>query len=251
MEFFRNAFGLFGGLAALLALMFVIAVIVAPDLILSRFRMLRNFLWPRLSARKIAAHVMAFVLLFTSCLSIPASAQNFGSSVYTYPGVRATYSASIIGMTPAASATDLFTIAGAAGKVVRVTRINCTGTSTALGSSLLQIVKRSAVDTGGTKTNPVAVPHDSSDVAASAVVAAYTANPTLGAIIGAALRIGFIGTGTATALGTPFTQDFGAINDKQAILRSAAEQLAVNANAASLATGAAISCTVEWTESAT
>jgi hypothetical protein len=164
--------------------------------------------------------------------------------------VRPTYSAAIVGMTPAASATDLFTIAGVAGKVVRVTRINCTGTSTALGSSLLQIVKRSALDTGGTATNPAAIKHDSADAAASAVVAAYTANPTLGTAVGV-IRVGFVGTGTATGLGSPFTAEFGAINDKQVILRSAAEQLAVNANAASLATGAAVSCTVEWTESAT
>ncbi len=235
-------------IAALALLAFAMIATFIPDIGL---RLMRHSIWPRLSPRKITAHVIAFVLLFVSCVSIvPANAQNFGGSVYTYPGVRATYSASIVGMTPAASATDLFTIAGVAGKVVRITRINCTGTSTALGSSLLQIVKRSAVDTDGTKTNPAAIPHDSSDAAAAAVVAAYTANPTLGTAVGV-LRVGFLGTGTATALGSEFTQDFGQISDKQAVLRSAAEQLAVNANAASLATGAAISCTVEWTESQT
>lgn len=251
MEIFRHAFGLYGGLVVLLALTLAIAVIVAPDLILSRLRTLRNFLWPRLSPRFVAAHVFSFVLLFASCVeAIPASAQSFGTSVFSYPGVRATYSAAIVGMTPASSATDLFTIAGAAGKVVRVTRIRCNGTSTALGNSLLQVVKRSAVDTAGTKTNPVAIPHDSADPAAAAVVAAYTANPTLGTSVGV-VRVGFIGTGTATALGSDFVQEFGPVSDKQAILRSAAEQLAVNANAASLAAGAALSCTVEWTESAT
>lgn len=247
MEFLRIVFAI----SAVLLIGILMIAALSPDPLLTRLRLLRNFLWPNLSPRKIMAHVFAFALLLASCLDVsPAGAQNFGGAVYTYPGVRATYSASIVGMTPASSATDLFTIAGAAGKVVRVTRINCTGTSTALGSSLLQIVKRSAVDTGGTKTNPAAIRHDSADGAASAVVAAYTANPTLGTAVGV-IRVGFIGTGTATALGSPFTQDFGAINDKQAILRAATEQLAVNANAASLATGAAISCTVEWTESAT
>jgi hypothetical protein len=191
--------------------------------------------------KNLLTYALAAALMLGSCIEFApaANAQSAPNGVaYTYPAVRPTYSAAIVGMTPAASATDLFTIAGVAGKVVRVTRINCTGTSTALGSSLLQIVKRSALDTGGTATNPAAIKHDSADAAASAVVAAYTANPTLG-------------TGTATGLGSPFTAEFGAINDKQVILRSAAEQLAVNANAASLATGAAVSCTVEWTESAT
>ena len=208
-------------------------------------------LYPNLSGRTILLHALAFLVLLLACSDVmPAKAQNFGSSVYAYPGVRATYSASIVGMTPASSATDLFTIQGAANKVVRVTKIVCTGTSTALGNTLLQIVKRSTVDTGGTATNPAAIPHDKSDVAAAATIAAYTANPTLGTAVGV-IRVGFVGTGTATALGTPFTQDFGSISDKQAILRSATDQLAVNANAASLASGAALSCTVEWTESAT
>lgn len=245
MEFLRIA----SGILAVFLVMTLFALLMAPSIF--RLRSLRNFLWPNLSARTVVAHVVAFALLLASCITtIPASAQNFGSSVYTYPGVRATYSASIVGMTPASSATDLFTIQGAANKVVRVTKIVCAGTSTALGNTLLQIVKRSTADSGGTATNPAAIPHDINDPAAVATIAAYTANPTLGTAVGV-IRVGFVGTGTATALGTPFTQDFGSISDKQAILRSATDQLAVNANAASLASGAALSCTVEWTKSAT
>lgn len=196
---------------------------------------------------------IAASLLFASAMDFapPAQAQVPANSVFTFPGQRATYSATIVGMTPAASATDLFTIAGAANKVIRVTRLNCSGVSTALSNTLLQVVKRSVLDTGGTATNPAATPHTSADPAAVATVAAYTANPTLGAIVGTALRVGFVALGTATAIGSPFTQDFGPINDKQPILRTAAEQLAINANGASLAAGAALSCTVEWTESAT
>lgn len=251
MEIFHNAFGLFSGLLALLMVMFLIAAVLAPDALMKRMRMLRHILWPNLAGRKIAAHVVAFAILFTSCLTIPANAQNFGSSVYSYPGVRATYSASIVGLAPASSATDLFTIAGAAGKVIRVTRLQCTGTSTAVGNSILQVIKRSTLNTTGTFTNPTAVPHDVSDPAASAVVSAYTVNPSaLGTSVGV-LRVGYVTTGTAIAAGSAFTQDFGLVSDKQALLRSATALLAINANAASLASGAALNCTVEWTESAT
>lgn len=200
----------------------------------------------------IFAHALAALLLFSTCIvwAPPANAQI--TTVFSYPGVRATYTASALALVPAASATDIFTIAGAANKVVRITRIMCSGTSTALGNSLIAVVKRSALDTGGTSTAPAITPLHSSDGTPSAAVLAYTANPgALGAIVGTPIMTGFVVTGTATAAGSSFTRDFGQISDKQPILRSAAEQLAVNLNGVSAPAGASLTCTFEWTESAT
>jgi hypothetical protein len=171
----------------------------------------------------------------SSNATMRASHAGMGSIVFNSPldGGRATYSSAIVGMALATSATDVFTIAGAAGKVIRILRIQASLTITTAAQYLdVSVVKRSALDTGGTATNPACVPYDSSSPAAAATVAAYTGNPSLGTAVGvvAAEHVFAPLTGTPAA-GVPLcTFDFGDRSQQALVLRSAAQQVAVNLN---------------------
>jgi hypothetical protein len=171
------------------------------------------------------------------------------SLVSTLDGSKATYSAAITGLVFAASATDIFTITGSASKVVRVIQMSLSATQTASNRRDTQIVKRSTANTGGTSSTPTVVPHDSTDPAGTAVVRAYTANPTLGALVGV-MRSRKILIDTPTAAGGASDDsvwNFGDRNDKSGILRGTAEVLAINMNAVTSA-GNSCGLFVMWTE---
>lgn len=181
--------------------------------------------------------------------SLPAAAQSVNSSVYAYPGQRPFYSATKVGLSPASSATDFFTIIGSATKPVRVISLSCSGTSTAAATALVQVVKRSAANTTGTSAAATAVPFSSVYPAATAVVKSYTVNPGgLGASVGV-VAVGNLTTTTAasTAVSGPtLTFDF---SEQNIILNGVAQTLALNANAASFSSGASLNCTAKWAES--
>lgn len=164
-------------------------------------------------------------------------AQADGSPAATYIDqiaiTRTTYSAATVGLVAASSGTDLYTIAGVAGKTIRITRICVSGRATAAASEDVVLVKRSTLDTGGTATVPTDVPNNSGSAAGGAVLAAYTANPTLGTGVG---NIGvkqlFLGNLTTGAPGAAacWTWTPGTDNAQEPSLVSATEQIAVNLN---------------------
>jgi hypothetical protein len=186
--------------------------------------------------------------LFALCPALAFAAPT--SSVVAIPQRVSTYSANFTALVPANNATDFLTISGSATMVVRVKNIQCQGVSTAAATDRLYILDRSTADTGGTFTTAPAVPADTNDVAATAVVTGYTANPTLGTLLGV-YRSEYLGTAPITALPSPypFTQNYGLQNDKEDVLRGTGQILAVNANATSLAAGSSLDCWIEWTES--
>jgi hypothetical protein len=163
-----------------------------------------------------------------------------------------TYSATSVNFAPAANATDLFTITGSATRTVRIRRVVVDGIKTATSHEIVQIIKRSTANSGGTSTTPAGVPHDSTNTAATAVARAYTANPTLGTAVGTMLakRVVFKaatpGNAQSVGAGVIFDERFGDAN--QAIfLRGTSEVLAVNLNGVTL-TGGSVTVTVEWSE---
>src|SRR5215471_9766749 len=86
-------------------------------------------------------------------------------------GQKATYAAAITGLVPVASATDIFTLTGSNSATIRVTRLRISGIKTSAGADVdIQLIKRSAADTGGTSTNPTKVAYDSVDPASTATV---------------------------------------------------------------------------------
>lgn len=94
-----------------------------------------------------------------------------------------TYDASFV-FTAGAAATDVFTITGVAGKVLRLLHASQTGTQTTTSVATVDLIRRSTPNSGGSSTVVTAVPTDSQFPAAAATVRAYTANPTAGTLVG-------------------------------------------------------------------
>ncbi len=163
-----------------------------------------------------------------------------------------TYSAGVSSLNVANSATDVFTITGSASKVIRVKRIEVFLTvNVALGGSqTIEVVlaKRSTANSGGTSTTPTVVPHDSTDSAGTAVVRAYTANPTLGSLVGAVrcAKITAVSVNTTAPVARQ-VWDFGLPNSKPIYLRGTSEVLAVNLNGNTL-TSDDNAINIEWDE---
>jgi hypothetical protein len=158
------------------------------------------------------------------------------------------YAAGFNGLVPPASATDVVTITGSASKVITVTRVVFT-LSTTSGSGFaynLSLLKRSTANSGGTSTTATAVPYDSNDAAATAVVRGYTANPTTGTLVGTIrnLRTSAVTQGSNTNV---ITFELGTLSSQSIRLRGTNEVLAINLNATSI-TGPVIGCSIEWTE---
>lgn len=194
---------------------------------------------------------LAAMLAASSLLLAPVAAlaqAGPGAVIITQTAQPPTYSATKVALAPAASATDFFTITGAAGRVVQVRSIHCDGISTANAAAMIQVIKRSAVDTGGTSTTTAAVANNSAFRAPLATVRSYTVNPAgLGAAVGTPIVTSQLVTGpaaSATIANVGFTHVFAQVP----VLRSATEVLALNANAATFTAGAAINCSITWSE---
>jgi hypothetical protein len=172
-------------------------------------------------------------------------------------GQKYTYSAAKVGLVPAASATDIFTITGSASKVIRVTHIEIWATTTSATPAALDILllKRSTANSGGTSTSsPTPVPHDINAPAVSATVLAYTANPTPGTLVGTAIRNSKLFQTLATYTATDFPSpvpliwDFGNRPGSAIILRGVNDVLAVNLNSVTDTATASFDISCEWSE---
>lgn len=160
-------------------------------------------------------------------------------------GGARTYSAAA-NIASAAAATDIFTITGSATTTVFVTKVIISGIQTTAGLTDVQLIKRSTADTAGTSTAATAIPHDSSDAAATATCLAYTANPTTGTAVGT-FRRGYVPVAGATSVVNPLIVfDFGD-KGRPVVLRGIAQVLAVNLGGATL-TGGTFDIAIEWFE---
>ena len=161
----------------------------------------------------------------------------------------ATYSAGINGLALALLATDIFVIGGSATKTVRITKLILSAVQTTASQVSVLVTKHSTANTVGTSTAPTKVPYDSLNAAATATVLAYTANPTVGTTVGTILvdRVFIPGAATATDAQGMMAL-FGDNNGQTLVLRGVAEQIAINLNGVTVASGLA-NINVEWTES--
>lgn len=173
-----------------------------------------------------------------------------GSAVFQpaliYPSVVPTFSAAIIGLAPAANTSDFFTITGSATKTIIVTKIRIGGTQTLTGAKDIYVLKRSTANAGGTSIIPTSVSHDSND-AASAVVRAYTANPTVGTLVGVlrAIKMSITAPGTVgDDIEISFSHEFA----KGIVLRGTSQVMSLHGNGVSFAGGANLDISIEWVE---
>lgn len=162
---------------------------------------------------------------------------------------KASYSWTTYGMTPAATPTDVVVVKGAALTLIKVRRILISGLATVAGDLPFDLIRRSAVNTGGTKATAVTpVKRDLDDGAAAAAVDLYTANPSaLGTAVGTLLsrNLALIVAGAAKDRAELF---FGLHGLKPIHLSSATDFLAINFKGGSLPTNAKLDFEIDWTE---
>jgi hypothetical protein len=170
---------------------------------------------------------------------------------------QATYSAVSIGLVPAASATDIFCISGSTTKNISIKRISISGTAGTLVTAPFTLLRRVSLDTGGTPASTTALPvagaNLSSDAAATAVLTAYTANPTIVDSSPLYFRSGVLSLNTTAALvAAPrlmweFGESVGDFTRGLDILKNTAQQVCVNLNAVSVTSGV-LNIDITWVE---
>lgn len=160
-------------------------------------------------------------------------------------GVKSAYTAVVKGVVPAAAATDVFTIIGSATKIVRIRDFVLFGAQTVGSIVPINIIKRSTANTGGTSTAGTAIPFSSTDAGATAVVSAYTANPSaLGTSLG---NLSFETPFLAILQDQLFEYNFNLVPYQVYTLNSAAETIAINLGGATV-TGGNLALKMTWTE---
>ena len=160
----------------------------------------------------------------------------------------ATFSASINGLALVASATDVFTLTGSATKTIKITKVAFNAIQTTAAQVGVVLLKRSTADTLGTFTTIPSVPYDSTTAAATAVVTAYTANPTTGTLVGNIFTQRVFVPGAATASDAQgLSMAYGDVNQQYVILRGTAQQFAINLAGVSVVGGSA-NISIEWIE---
>ena len=164
---------------------------------------------------------------------------------------RHTYSAYDIPITPAASATDVCSIAGSSTALIRVTRVELSNAQTTAGMNEWFLTKRSSLNLAGTSVVMTSVPHDSISSPATALVNYWTANPgTLGTAVGMIRGTSVVSPAPAssTTIGT-YVWDFDQNNSQEDILlRGVNQQLGVNFNGHAIPAGMSVGCGFTWTE---
>lgn len=167
-----------------------------------------------------------------------------------------TYSATSIGLVPAASATDFFCISGSTSKTISIRQIILGGTAGTAIQTPVIIYQRSALGTGGTAATslaaPVAVPFNSTDPAATAVLVAYTANPSVAAtpIVMDAVTLDLPVT-TAAGGATEVMRNYGTQVDFLSkgldIVKGSTVQYCLNLNGVSVSSGV-LNVNIQWQE---
>ncbi len=163
---------------------------------------------------------------------------------------RATYGGFSGNFTPAANATDVFRLVGSATKLIRLKSIYISGTSTTAANIIVNIILRTAVNTGGTPVAITPASHDMGDDAVAATLQYYSANPSaLGA--GATIRGGRLNLApAANGAIDRLLFDWSWHNDKSPILQSAAQSICVNLGGAAVPAGGSLDISCEWSEEA-
>ena len=173
----------------------------------------------------------------------------------------ATYSASGKAYAGYATPTDMLVLGGSSSKTILVLQFLLQIAETTATLRTVDFIKRTSANTGGTATNPAAVPYDTQNPAASAVVSLYSAAPTSlgGTTNGGTIYSASVATSTTTAAGGAFGINtpvaggrqiaISPFDFRQAItLRGAGESLAANFGGLALPAGFTANWMLEWAE---
>jgi hypothetical protein len=171
---------------------------------------------------------------------------------------KVTYSAGFIGLVPAASATDVICLAGSATKTVVLQHVRLSGSAGTLVSLPITLVRRVAVNTGGTAASTTANPantiskRDTNYPTATAVPISYTANPTITDTSPTYLDSASLTLPVTSAGVVSIPLEFSYYEGNAAllspvVLRGAAAQVCLNFNAVSVSSGV-LNGALTWTE---
>jgi len=165
---------------------------------------------------------------------------------------KSTFGVSTTPFTPPATPTDMATIYGSASKTVYVYGIRVSTTQSTAGVNRIYLIKRSAVNTGGTSAAPTIVPFVSTDTA-TATILSYTVNPAgLGATVGnisvSNVYAPILATGTSSSIIQLIQRDGSFEMSKPIVLSGVAQGLAVNFAGAALPGGLSVIVDFLWTE---
>lgn len=171
---------------------------------------------------------------------------------------RQTYSAGFIGLVPAASATDIVCIAGSASKTIRVRDIVLSGSAGTLVTVPVSLIRRAAVNTGGTAAGTTANPanaitkRDTNNGTAVAALVSYTANPTITDSAGTIFAASSVTLTVTSAGAVSVPLRFYFIDDTSNLLqpptlRGAAQQFCLNLTGVSVSSGL-LNGYITWTE---
>lgn len=149
--------------------------------------------------------------------------------------------------TPGATPQDVAILNGSATKLVTVTRVAIMTIQNTAGINAWTLAKRSTANTGGTSAAVAAVPVSATYPAATASVLQYTANPTLGTLVGR-VWTGRVVSPTAASvttgpLETPCTLQ------TPITLSGVAQGLALNFGGVALPAGLSVQAVFWWHES--
>lgn len=157
-----------------------------------------------------------------------------------------TYSASA-NVTVAATATDIAALFGNGTTTVAITKIRLTGIQTTTGIVDVQVIFRTAANTGGTSSAMSLSRHEQADSANSSTPISYTANPSALGTAAGTLRRFYLPVGATTSgQSGEYTLEFGD-NGKPIILSGTTQGIAINLNGVTV-TGGIFNVVIEWYE---
>lgn len=193
----------------------------------------------------IAALVVAAIAANAQVPGVNSTLNSVFTLAYDNSTMKPTY-ASSSQITIATAPSDICTLTGSATKNVRIRRIFLAGEATNADNVRIAVAKRSTANSGGTATTPEVVPYDSGSSAGTAVMRAYTANPTEGTTIGHVTETMIPFGNLTTGLGAPQVIYYGELGSP-IVLRGTSEVAAVNLGNQTVSGGVA-NCVFEWTE---
>jgi hypothetical protein len=169
--------------------------------------------------------------------------------VTVQPNGIPSFGTSVTAVAAVAAATDVIEIIGGANVIGTVLRIIISGIATAATSMTVQLIRRTALSTGGAVTAQTPVPRDGSSIAKCTVNLVTTNRVALGASAapGGNFEAITVPLGTASAPQAPIVIDLAANGMTPPVLRNITDLIAINLNGATIA-GNALSITVEHQE---
>ncbi len=177
-----------------------------------------------------------------------AASGTLGVQSVSLEGTKNTFSCAVSSITLAVTATDFFTIFGSGTRTVRVLRVIVSGFATGAASVDMILLLRSTADSGGASTTPTSIPHDTNNTATvpTAALLLYTANPTLGTLVGN-VRARKLNLGAAGSAGV-IEWNFSDKNDQAIVLRGATQGLCLNFNGQAVPSGTSLDIEIEFVE---